>query len=79
MIHITLGGLILFYLFVIFGGMLLLWFLAEVRRFFEERAWKQSQTLCRVCGLVYEDRTKEPLPVCPTCGHGNERGGVQRI
>lgn len=34
---------------------------------------------CRVCGYLYQDRSRERDPACPECGRLNERGRSRRL
>jgi prepilin signal peptidase PulO-like enzyme (type II secretory pathway) len=79
MIHITLPGFIILYLLGLISGIFVLWLIGEVTRFRELRRVRKSRTLCRVCGVIYEDRSKNPLPVCPVCKHPNERSDFQQV
>lgn len=79
MIHVTLPGFLFLYLVLLVGGIALFWLVAEVSRQREARRLKKNRTLCRVCGVIYEDRTENPLPRCPVCGHANERSDFQQI
>ena len=33
----------------------------------------KSRLTCRLCGHVFEDRSREEFPKCPECGAANER------
>lgn len=79
MIHVTLQGFVLIYLILLIGGLSWLWVMREISRVREAWRLRKSRTLCRVCGVIYEDRTENPLPVCPVCRHANERSDFQQI
>lgn len=79
MIHVTFAGFILLYLLLLVGGIVLVWFLGEVARIREAARFRKLRTLCRVCGVIYEDRSEDPLPPCPICHHPNERSDFQQI
>lgn len=34
---------------------------------------------CRVCGNLYQDRSRERHPACPECGRANQRGRSRRL
>ena len=79
MIHVTLSGFFFIYLLAMVGGIAVMWLIGEAARLREARRFRKGRTLCRVCGVIYEDRTDNPLPVCPICHHANERSGFQEI
>lgn len=79
MIHVTLPGFFFLYLVMLVGGIACVWLTGEIARMREARRLRKSRTLCRVCGVIYEDRTQNPLPRCPHCSHPNERSDFQQI
>ncbi len=34
---------------------------------------------CRVCGNLYQDRSRDRSPQCPDCGRANDRGESRRL
>lgn len=34
---------------------------------------------CRVCGKLYQDRSRDKSPECPECGRANDRGDSRRL
>lgn len=79
MFHVTLSELIVIYLFLILGGLFVVWILTEFFRVRRARLRRKFQVVCQVCSCHYEDRSDEPLPVCPQCGRSNERDPVSEI
>ncbi len=43
------------------------------------RAAQRHIVTCRVCGHLYQDRSRERDPECPECGRTNERGRSRRL
>lgn len=37
------------------------------------RRGTRFRMVCRLCRHVWEDRSREKFPVCPSCGAGNRR------
>jgi len=74
MIELTLGE---FAVAVI--GVSLAWFVGSVliSRWSEAKSVRKAlkfRVTCRLCGHVFEDRSREEFPSCPECGAANERG-----
>ncbi len=40
---------------------------------------KDSVIVCRVCGHLYQDCSKDKSPICPACNRGNDRGRSRRL
>lgn len=73
MIRVGLPWLVCIYLMVFLAAIFLVWIAYEmVRRLRENRA-ERYRLQCGICGMEYEDRTPDVLPVCPRCGSRNER------
>ncbi len=79
MFHVTLSELIVIYLFLILGGVFLLWVAGEVVRIRRARQKRRFQLVCQVCNCHYQDRSDELLPPCPQCGRPNERSPISEI
>ncbi len=79
MFHVTLSELIVIYLFLILGGLFVLWMFGEFIMTRRARRNRRHQLVCQVCNCHYEDRSDEPLPPCPQCGRTNERDPVSEI
>lgn len=79
MIHVSLPALILVYLCLFLGGIFVIWMAGEVARVRRENRHRKFQVVCHICQFHYEDRTEEPLPICPQCGRPNERQDLTEI
>jgi len=79
MFHVTLQTLIVAYLLLLLGGLFGLWFVGEILRRRRSKADRRYQVACQVCRCLYEDRSDEPMPVCPQCGRANERQILQDL
>ena len=79
MFDVTLSQLIVIFLFLILGGLFILWIVGEIGQSRRARQLRRFQIVCQVCGVRYEDRSEEPLPRCPYCDRANERDEVQEI
>ena len=53
--------------------------LDERRRARRARRALHFRLRCAICGLEFEDRSEDPLPVCPRCGRPNERVAVDPL
>jgi len=74
MIELTLEDFILWAISVPLVGIGLYTLFVGLRRRSKIRAAKVNVLCCRVCGHLYQDRSREKFPVCPECGRPNERG-----
>jgi uncharacterized C2H2 Zn-finger protein len=73
MIRIALPWLVFAYLLVFLAAIFTVWIAYEMVRRFRENRGVRHRLQCAICGMLYEDRTKTPLPHCPRCGSLNER------
>lgn len=53
--------------------------LSRLKRRSAVSAAQRHIVTCRVCGHLYQDRSRERDPVCPECGRANERGRSRRL
>ncbi len=79
MFQLTLPQLLVVYVFLILGGLFVLWLGGEVQRWVRLHRIQRSRMVCGVCGCHYEDHTEDPLPRCPECGRANERQSVRTV
>lgn len=73
MIRIALPWLVFAYLLVFLALIFTVWIAYEMVRRFREVREARHRLQCAICGMLYEDRSREPLPRCPRCGSLNER------
>ncbi len=73
MFHVSLTDLIVVYLILILFLLFALWIFGDYRRKRGEKRERKFHLVCDICGVPYEDRTKDPIPECPKCGRRNER------
>ena len=45
----------------------------------QKRKARNNVICCRVCGYIYQDRSREQAPVCPECHRANDRGRSRRL
>ena len=79
MIQVSLVQLIVIYLALVLGGLSLIWIWNELARRVRRSRVRRFQLVCQVCNYHYEDRSEDPLPLCPECGRPNEREPVSEI
>lgn len=77
MIRVELPWLVFAYLLVFLAAIFAVWIAYEMVRRFREARELRHRLQCAVCGMLFEDRTKAPLPRCPRCGSLNERNKLK--
>lgn len=73
MFQVSLTDLIVVYLILILVLLLALWVYGDYKRKRSEKRERKFRLICDICGVPYEDRSKDPIPECPKCGRRNER------
>ncbi len=73
MIRVPLTAMVFLYVAVGAAAVLVAWLLYERRRRRGLRRALQFRVRCAICGIEFEERSNAPLPLCPRCGHPNER------
>lgn len=53
--------------------------LSALKRRSSQNQARRNILTCRVCGHVYQDRSRTRDPECPECGRANERGRSRRL
>ncbi len=79
MIRINLPMIIVVYLVVLLAVLFALWLGGDWKRKRRERRDRKFRLVCNICGVTYEDRTRNPIPACPKCGSLNERAQLRDI
>ena len=79
MIVLPLGQLFILYLTLVLGLLLAVWVAGDWRRKRRERLNRRNHLICNICGVPFEDRSREPVPPCPQCGALNERIALKDI
>ena len=73
MFRVSLTDLIVVYLVLILLLLFAVWIFGDYRRKRREKRERKFHLVCDICGVSYEDRSKDPIPACPNCGRRNER------
>jgi hypothetical protein len=76
MILIRLEWLVFACLFVFLSGIFFVWIAYEAARRMRARRAVRNRLRCPVCSMEFEDRSPNPLVVCPRCGSLNERNSA---
>lgn len=79
MIELTLEDFILWAIGVPLVGIAVYTVFVGLSRRSHIRAAKNQVITCRVCGHIYQDRSREKSPPCPQCGRANDRGRSRRL
>ena len=54
-------------------------FVSGMKRRSALKVARRNIVTCRVCGHLYQERSRERDPACPECGRLNERGRSRRL
>ncbi len=73
MFRVSLTDLIVVYLILILVLLFAVWIIGDYRRKRREKHVRKHHLVCDICGVSYEDQSKDPIPACPNCGRRNER------
>ena len=68
MFHVSLTDLIVVYLILILVLLFAVWLVGDYRRKREEKRERKFHLVCDICGVSYEDRSKDPIPLAPSAG-----------
>lgn len=79
MIELTLEDFILWAVCVPLVGVGIYTVMASLRHRSDGKRAKNDVIHCRVCGHLYQDRSREKSPVCPECHRANDRGRSRRL
>ena len=79
MFRISLTNLIVVYLILILCLLFAVWIFGDYRRKRREKLERRFRLVCDICGVSYEDRSRDPIPQCPKCGRRNERVHLRDI
>ena len=79
MIRVSLTQIIVVYLLIILAILFAIWMGTDYLRKRREKNARKHKIICTICGVMYEDKTENPLPKCPHCGSVNERTPIQDI
>ena len=79
MIQTSLSQLIVIYLLTLLVGTFGVWLLRDTLRRLREKRSSRNHFVCRICGVSFVSRGKEPLVKCPACESLNERSECREI
>ena len=79
MFQISLDSIIVIYLVITLFGLFGLWGATDWLRKRRERRDRKFHLVCNICGVPYEDRSRDQIPPCPSCGALNERVGLRDL
>ena len=79
MIDMTMEDFLLWAIGVPLVGIAFVTMIGGMRKRARKRSLRQEIVLCRICGHVYQDKTREKFPECPECESVNERGKSHRL
>ncbi|MEM9478321.1 MAG: hypothetical protein AAGA58_01525 [Verrucomicrobiota bacterium] len=79
MFELPLSQLFILYLTLVLGLLFAVWLGDDWVRKRRERINRRNHLVCNICGVPYEDATREKLPECPSCGARNERLSLRDI
>lgn len=79
MFQISLDSIIVIYLVITLVLLFGVWLASDWRRKRRERRARKFHLACNICGLPYEDRSRDPIPPCPNCGALNERVSLRDL
>lgn len=79
MIELTMEEFVLWAVCVPLLGIGIYSAVAGYRRRARARQARHNIIRCRVCGHLYQDRSRERFPPCPECRRPNDRGRSRRL
>jgi hypothetical protein len=79
MFEISLPYIIVAYLVVILAVLFGVWVTGDWNRKRREKQDRKFRLVCNICGVPYEDRSRDPIPPCPNCDALNERIGLRDL
>jgi len=79
MFEISLPYIIVAYLAVILSILFGVWVTGDWSRKRREKQDRKFRLVCNICGVPYEDRSRNPIPPCPNCEALNERIGLRDL
>jgi len=79
MFQISLPNIIVAYLVLTLTILFGIWLANDYRRKRREKRHRRFRLVCNICGVPYEDRSRDPIPPCPNCSALNERVSLNDI
>lgn len=79
MFQISLTNIIVAYLVLTLSILFGIWLASDYRRKRREKRHRRFRLVCNICGVPYEDRSRDPIPPCPNCSALNERVSLSDI
>ena len=79
MFEISLPNIIVAYLVVTLALLFGIWVAQDWARKRREKRNRRFRLVCNICGVSYEDRSRDPIPPCPNCKALNERVALRDI
>ena len=79
MFQISLPYIIVAYLFITLAIVFSLWIASDWSRKRRDKRNRKFRLVCNICGIPFEDRSRDPLPPCPSCGALNERVSLRDL
>ncbi|MEE2725135.1 MAG: hypothetical protein VYC05_07135 [Verrucomicrobiota bacterium] len=73
MFQISLTNILVAYLFITLVVLFGVWLAKDWVRKRREKKDRKYRLVCNICGEQYEDRSRDDIPPCPSCGALNER------
>lgn len=72
MIEVSLTTLIYLGLIVGVGLLAIIWAASVIQQRRHEFRIRQDLVHCRICGLIFQNTTRQEMAACPSCGSLNE-------
>lgn len=79
MFQISLPNIIVTYLMVTLAILFGIWLASDWRRKRRDKRHHRYRLVCNICGVPYEDRSRDPIPPCPNCAALNERVSLRDL
>ena len=79
MVRVSLTQIIVVYLLLVLAVLFAIWVGMDFLRKRREMLSRRHKIMCSICGVIYEDKSDDPLPKCPNCESVNERARIQDI